>query len=88
MKNLKIERKGRQIAHAQQCGFCHELKDKREMQLVYVPISFPGCEAQRTAWRICPECCNRFGTAIYGLFDIEINKLVETYSVKWKKNDK
>lgn len=37
---------------------------------------------------ICPECYNRFGAAIYGLFDIEINKLVETYSVEWKENDK
>lgn len=37
---------------------------------------------------ICSECYNRFGVAIYGLFDIEINKLVETYSVKWEENDK
>ena len=37
---------------------------------------------------ICSECYNRFGAAIYGLFDIEINKLVETYSVEWKENDK
>lgn len=81
MIRLKIE-------HAQQCGFCHELKDKRKMQLVYVPMSFPGCGAQGTAWRICPECYNRLGAAIYDLFDIEINKLVETYSVRWKENDK
>lgn len=45
--------------------------------------------------RICPicksrlfECQCRFGVSTYGLFDIEINKLVDTYSVKWKENDK
>lgn len=37
---------------------------------------------------ICSECYNRFGAVIYDLFDIEINKLVETYSVRWKENDK